>query len=70
VNSRLIGWGQNEGAFVYDRKLKLVVQLSDLTNFYPTIGVTGIDWLVQPNPNASDPYSNTVEQQINLSNLP
>jgi len=70
LNQRLVGWGQNQGAFAFDRKLGLVVQLSDLGNYYPAFGADAFDWLYQPNANAANPFSGTVYEMANISALP
>ena len=70
LNNRLIGWGQDSGAFVYDRKLRVIVQLSNLSDFYPVISDQAVDWVFQPNPNASNPYSGTVTKMLDLRDLP
>jgi hypothetical protein len=70
LNHRLVGWGQVEGALVFDRKLRMVVQLSNLLDYYPAISAQAIDWLYQPNPNATDPFSGTVYELGDVSQLP
>jgi hypothetical protein len=70
LNQRLVGWGQNEGAFAYDRKLRIVVRLSNLSLAYPVIGAQAIDWGYQPNPNATDPFSGAVWELGDISQLP
>lgn len=70
LNQRLVGWGQDQGAFVYDRKLGEVVQLSNLYDFYPVMSDQALDWLDQPNPNAANPFDGTVWREINVSDLP
>jgi hypothetical protein len=70
MNRRLVGWGQDQGAMVFDRKLRMVVQLSNLGNYYPAISAQAIDWLYQPNPNASNPFSGTVYELANVNQLP
>ena len=70
INSRLVGWGQDQGTFVYDRKLRVIVQLSNLYDFYPTMSDQALDWEYQPNPNASNPFEGTVWRDINVADLP
>lgn len=70
LNQRLVGWGQNQGATVFDRKLRVVVQLSNLVNYYPAISAQAFDWLYQPNPNATNPFSGTVYELGDVSKLP
>jgi hypothetical protein len=70
INSRLVGWGQDRGAFVYDRKLRAVVQLSNLYDFYPVMSQQALDWLYQPNINASNPFEGTVYREVNVGDLP
>lgn len=70
LNQRLVGWGQVEGALAFDRKLGLVVQLSNLLEYYPAISAQAIDWLYQPNPNAIDRFSGTVWELGDMSQLP
>jgi hypothetical protein len=70
INSRLVGWGQDKGALVYDRKLKAVVQLSNLYDFYPVMSDHALDWLFQPNANPTNPYKDTVWREVDLSDLP
>jgi hypothetical protein len=70
MNRRLVGWGQDKGALVYDRKLGVMVQLSDLYDFYPVISDQALDWLFQPNPNASNQFAGTVLRQVNVGDLP
>jgi hypothetical protein len=70
LDQRLVGWGQSEGAFAYDRKLRIVVQLSNLHLAYPTISDQAIDWGYQPNPNATDPFSGAVYELGDVSQLP
>jgi hypothetical protein len=70
MNQRLVGWGQPEGARVYDRKLRLIIQLSSLHGFYPVISAQALDWLYRPNPNASNPYEGAVRKEVNVSDLP
>lgn len=70
INRRLVGWGQDRGAFVYDRKLHTVVQLSDLYDFYPVISDAALDWLYQPDPNAVKKFEGTVWRAVNVGDLP
>jgi hypothetical protein len=70
MNSRVIGWGEEGGAFAYDRKLNAVIQLSSLSDLYPTISAGAMDWLYQPDPAAKNPFDNTVERQLDMSQLP
>jgi hypothetical protein len=70
LNQRLVGWGQDEGTLAFDRKPGIVVQLSDLFLYYPKISSRAIDWLYQPNPNATDPFSGTVWELGDVSQLP
>lgn len=70
LNRRLVGWGQVQGAMAFDRKLKIAVQLSNLVNYYPAISADAVDWLYQPNPNASNPFSGTVYELADVSQLP
>jgi hypothetical protein len=70
LNSRLVGWGQDEGALVYDRKLAAIVQLSNLYDFYPVLSDQAVDWLYQPNPNATRPFEGTVWRQVDVRDLP
>ena len=48
MNSRVVGWGQDDGALAYDRKLKEVVRLSNLYDFYPVVSDSALDWIYQP----------------------
>jgi hypothetical protein len=70
LNQRLVGWGQVEGALAFDRKLGIVVQLSSLLVFYPTMSAEAIDWLYQPNPNATNPFAGTEWELGDISRLP
>jgi hypothetical protein len=70
MNNRLVGWGQDKGAFVYDRKLHAVIQLSNLYDFYPVISDQALDWLFQPNPNATNPFEGTLYRDVDVSALP
>jgi hypothetical protein len=70
INARLLGWGQDLGAFAYDRKLHVVVQLSNLYDFYPVISDQALDWVFQPNPAATNPFDNTIERALNVRDLP
>ena len=70
LNQRLVGWGQVQGALAFDRKLGIVVQLSNLLEYYPAISAQAMDWLYQPNPNATDPFSGTVYELGDVSQLP
>jgi hypothetical protein len=70
MNRRLVGWGQSGGAFVYDRKLGAIVQLSDLHGFYPVMSAQALDWLYQPDPNASNRYDGTVWRDVDVAQLP
>ncbi len=70
MNSRIVGWGQDKGALAYDRKLNLIVHLSSLYDFYPVMSDTALDWLFQPNPNASDPFANTLQEMVDIRELP
>lgn len=70
MNSRVVGWGQNLGALAYDRKLKVVVRLSSLFEFYPVVSDGALDWLYQPDPKASDQFANTVEEMVDVADLP
>jgi len=70
MNNRVVGWGQDKGALAYDRKLNVIVQLSTLYDFYPVISDEALDWLVQPDPHASDRFANTVLKIINVADLP
>ena len=70
MNSRVIGWGEERGAFAYDRKLNAIIQLSSLSGLYPTISAGAMDWLFQPDPAAKNPLDNTVERQLDMNQLP
>ncbi|MGH7761375.1 MAG: hypothetical protein ACREOY_08170 [Candidatus Dormibacteraceae bacterium] len=70
LNQRLVGWGRNQGATVFDRKLRVVVQLSNLVNYYPAISAQAVDWLYQPNPKAANPFAGTVYELANMDQLP
>jgi hypothetical protein len=70
MNSRIVGWGQDKGALAYDRKLNLVVQLSNLYDFYPVVSDSTVDWLFQPDPQASNQFANTLEKMVNIATLP
>jgi hypothetical protein len=70
MNRRLIGWGQPEGARVYDRKLRVIVQLSGLYGFYPVVSAQALDWLYRPNAIAANPYEGAVWKGVNVSDLP
>jgi len=70
MNRRLVGWGQDQGTMVYDRKLRVVVQLSNLLGFNPVMSDQALDWLYQPNPSASNPFEGTVWRDVNVSDLP
>ena len=64
MNNRLIGWGQDLGAFAYDRKLKKVVQLSNLYDAYPVISDQALDWTFTRD------SSNPILGEIDVSELP
>lgn len=70
VDQRLVGWGQDKGARAYDRKLKVIIELSDLHGFYPVMSAQALDWLYQPDPNAPNPYDGTVWREVNVGDLP
>lgn len=70
MNARLVGWGQDIGAVAYDRELHIVVRLSDLNNSSPILSDSALDWLFQPNQGASNPFANTVQNQIDIRQLP
>jgi hypothetical protein len=70
LNRRLVGWGQDQGALVYDRKIGAIVQLSNLYDSYPVISDQALDWLYQPNPNATKPFEGTVWREVDLADLP
>ena len=70
LSERLVGWGQSQGAFAFDRKLGIVVQLSNLHLAYPAISPQAIDWAYQPNPNATNPFSGAVYELGDVSQLP
>jgi hypothetical protein len=70
LNQRLVGWGQDKGALAFDRKLGIVVQLSNLYDSYPAISASAIDWAYQPNPNAVDPFYGAVWELGDVSQLP
>jgi hypothetical protein len=70
MNSRIVGWGQDKGALAYDRKLNLVVQLSNLYDFYPVVSDATVDWLFQPDPQASNQFANTLEKMVDIADLP
>jgi len=70
MNRRLVGWGQDQGTMVYDRTLRVVVQLSNLLGFNPVISDQALDWLYQPNPSASNPFEGTVWRDVNVRDLP
>jgi len=70
ISNRLVGWGQDKGTFVYDRKLRVIVQLSQLYDFYPVISGGALDWLYQPDPIANNPFEGTVWRQVNINDLP
>jgi len=70
INRRLVGWGQDTGALVYDRKLRKVIQLSNLYDFYPVMSDQALDFLFQPNPNASNRYDGTIWEGLDVADLP
>jgi hypothetical protein len=70
LDQRLVGWGQSQGAFAFDRRLRIVVQLSNLHLAYPAISAQAIDWPYQPNPNATDAFSGAVYELGDVSQLP
>lgn len=70
LSARLVGWGEDKGALVYDRKLRTVVQLSNLYDFYPVLSGGALDWLYQPDPHPTDPFVGTVMNQVNVADLP
>jgi hypothetical protein len=69
INARLVGWGQDLGAFAYDRKLHVVVRLSNLYDLYPVISDRALDWVFQPDPAATNPFDNTIERALNVRDL-
>ena len=70
MNDRLLGWGEQDGSFVYDRKLHVIVQLATLSLFSPVLSAAALDWAFQPNPAASNPFDNYIERELDLRNLP
>lgn len=70
MNGRLVGWGEEKGAFVFDRKLGAVIQLSALSDFYPVVSSQALDWLFQPNPDAVNPFVGTMYHDVNITDLP
>jgi hypothetical protein len=70
LNRRLIGWGQFEGAFVYDRKLRIIVRLADTYLFNPQLSDQAVDWMVRLSPITASMSDNSVLKMVNISDLP
>lgn len=67
ASTRLIGWGQVDGTYVYDRKLGVIVKLGDILNSNPIISEQALDWSQYLSPGSR---SSAVWKQLNVRDLP
>ena len=67
LTHRLVSWGQADGSYVFDRKLKVIVKLGDIHNVYPFISEQALDWSQYQSPEAQN---SAVWEQLETRDLP
>jgi hypothetical protein len=66
-DSRLVGWGQDDGSYVFDRKLDMTIKLGNLGLRYPIVGATALDWFQS---DSSGSQNSPITKQVNVRDLP